>query len=218
MTRALVLVVIASATSLGACSAGRASSNEGTPTRPSSSPVRPVAPIDRPPPVASAVTSAVPADAAEPSDAGSTSSGEATVDPLASKDAERAIAAVLALPGAKGLCEEAKARGAAGCSAWATDAPSSACASADVAYGNLGCWWGVGLFERMSYPDGSGHANPLATFWVEPKAFRVVAGSTFECGDLLFTLPALRRLKMRKSPPKNDDDACAGSIPHEPPP
>lgn len=124
--------------------------------------------------------------------------------------------AVLALPGVKGLCAESIARGAASCSAWATDAPTAPCANSKVSSDNRECWWGVGLFETMSYPGGGGdHANRMATFYVEPKGFSVVAASRFECADMLFTLPAYQRLELRKrsGKPLTDDESCAGALP-----
>lgn len=136
-------------------------------------------------------------------------------DPLASKDADRAGAVVNALPGVKGLCAESVSRGASSCGAWATEAPSEACRDDKLSYRNRDCWWGVGLFEMMTYPDGQGgHANRMATFYVDPKTFEVKGASTFECADLLFTLPAFRALKTRKAPPKSDDEACAGALPY----
>lgn len=138
-------------------------------------------------------------------------------DPLESKEAERATMAVLALPGVKGLCAESIARGAASCTAWATEAPTGPCANNKVSYDNRECWWSVGLFELMSYPGGGGdHANRTATFYVEPKGLSVVAASRFECADLLFTLAAYQRLERAKHSgrPLSDDESCAGAIPY----
>lgn len=147
------------------------------------------------------------------SSAQSPAEGSGGPDPLRSKDAERATAAVLALPGVKGLCAESLSRGASGCGAFATEAPSEPCKDGRFTYVNRSCWWAVGLFETMSYPDGEGdHANRMATFYVDPATFEVKGASTFECADLLFTLPAMRALKTRKSPPQNEDDFCAGAL------
>ncbi len=145
-----------------------------------------------------------------------------TADPLESKDAQRASAAVLALPGVKGLCKESIARGAASCLAWATDAPARPCPANKIPYRDLDCMWGIGLFETMAFPDGTGHANRMATFWVDPKSFDVKWGSAMECGDMLFTLPAFRELKLRSSSKKamSDDERCKGALPYPtaPPP
>lgn len=171
-----------------------------------------------------AVASASAAAPVEPTAVATASaSSDPGADPLGSKDAKRATDAVLALPGVKGLCKEAIARGAASCLSWATDAPGAPCHHAKVVpYEDNECMWGVGLFETMEYPDGTGHANRIATFWVDPKSFDVKWASAMECADLLFTMTAFRELKRRASSGKtrSDEDRCKGALPYPtaPPP
>lgn len=119
----------------------------------------------------------------------------------------------MALPGVQAMCAEAKGRGAASCSAWASEPPSAPCASAAVTYENEACWWAVALEEVMTAPDGSGHGNRIATFWVEPGTFTVKAANDFACADLLFTLPAFRAMKVRRATTGKADD-CGGAIPY----
>jgi hypothetical protein len=193
----------------GACG----SSDPAARARPAEPPVSIELPPRQEVPVASSTTvgdvSSVPS--APPAPSSSAEPGPS--DPLSSADAERANDAVAALPGVKGLCAEAIARGASGCGTFPAEAPKGPCPKPGVAYENEDCWWGVALMETMSDGQGGGHGNRMATFWVEPKTFKVVAANDFACADLLFTLEAFRKLQVRRAKPTKQDD-CDGSLPY----
>ena len=96
-----------------------------------------------------------------------------TPDPASSPQADRAVSAVLKLPGVQGMCSEAIARGAASCSAWVAQPSNGPCKNQKVAYENEDCWWTINLEEVMHYPEGDGdHENRLATFYVDPPRSR----------------------------------------------
>jgi hypothetical protein len=177
--------------------------------------------IEMAPPVPSSATLApLTAPTATPAPTAGTASSNpsAEADPLASAEAERASKAVMDLPGVQGMCAEAKGRGASSCNAWTSEAPSDKqCASTAVTYANEACWWAVALEEVMTYPDGSGHANRMATFWVEQQTFAVKAANDFACADMLFTLPAFRAMKVRRAATGKADD-CDGAVPYPAPP
>src|SRR5690348_3206291 len=64
-----------------------------------------------------------------------------SVEPPPNPDADRAVSAVLKLPGVQGMCSEAIARGAASCSAWLAQPSNGPCKNQRVAYENEDCWW-----------------------------------------------------------------------------
>lgn len=129
-------------------------------------------------------------------------------------DTDRAISAVAALPGARGLCQDATARGARGCSIYIGHVPTVACPRPGLSYEHLDCWWGVVLAETMGDGMGGGHQNRLATLYVEPVTFEVMAAEDGLCPGL-FTLEAFRKLKVRQAKGQHD---CEGALPLPAPP
>jgi hypothetical protein len=111
------------------------------------------------------------------------------------------------------MCAAAEARGAAACGLWIAHESPGPCKTAVIAYENEDCWWGVVVEERMHYDGGVGdHANRLATFWVDPTTFKVMAANDVVCAGLLFSLPALRALHVRRAKGGRPDD-CDGATP-----
>lgn len=142
---------------------------------------------------------------------------EPSLESMAGKLASEAVAT---LPGVRGLCAEAVARGAKSCFISTERPPSAPCRDSAVSYQNLDCWWTVAVMETMEYEDGSGHANRLATLYVEPKTLKAIAAEDPYCPGL-FTLEGFRKHKVRQASGaevRTDDAICEGALPFPAPP
>jgi hypothetical protein len=96
---------------------------------------------------------------------------------------------------------------------WVDQESNGPCKKPGVEWENQDCWWTIYFGEVMHYPDGVGdHSNRIATFYVDPMTFKVVAARDWVCGPPLFSLEGFRQLQVRRAKGAKPDD-CDGSVP-----
>jgi hypothetical protein len=108
------------------------------------------------------------------------------------KDSKRALAAIATLPEAKGICAQVNKDGA-GCSEYVSDDSGGPCSSGTPAPPDA-CLWGVYVGSNMGT-----HLSRLATFWIEPRSFTVIAVSDAFCDKAMPLATFRAREKLRAS-------------------
>lgn len=125
------------------------------------------------------------------------------------RDAARATKAARSIPIFDAMCLEDRRGGT--CNLLMPEPPYLVCPERAVDRESKGCWWRVPLAHGNFQLNGSLEWTGIATFFVEPDDFAIVAVSEAECADALFTLDAFLAMKARRGKSLRDD--CEGALP-----